>query len=227
MEKVREIKATPMLVAIQFLLGIGATLGFALPYLRRAHGLGRLNPCQRYIFAVNHVSLLDTILMGALCWRSGCYPILVLGDKNTWHASLVKRMLSSRIGFLLERGKINPDRIRELQLFARAGREFHLVVFPEGTRGDGVRVGSCKPGLFYVAQEARLPMVPVFIENMQSVSTKTGRFHPLGGLLKVEVHFGEPISPEEYLAMPREEFLEFLRQSIAAARSMRQPQPVL
>jgi 1-acyl-sn-glycerol-3-phosphate acyltransferase len=171
--------------------------------------------------------LLDTILMGALCWRSRCYPILVLGDKNTWHASLLKRMLSSRIGFLLERGKINPDRIRELQLFAQAGRQFHLVVFPEGTRGDGVRVGLCKPGLFCVAQEARLPIVPVFIENMQSVSTKTGRFHPIGGLFKVEVHFGQPIPPEEYLPMSREEFLEFLRQSIAAARSAPQPQPVL
>src|SRR5580658_8665945 len=151
MEKVQQRKVTPALVAIQFLLGLGATLAFALPYLRRAHGLGRLHPCQRYLFAVNHVSLLDTILMGALCWRSRCYPILVLGDRNTWHASWLKRFLSSRIGFLLERGKINPDRIRELQLFAQAGRQFHLVVFPEGTRGDGVRVGLCKPGLFCVA----------------------------------------------------------------------------
>jgi len=51
------------------------------------------------------------------------------------------------------------------------------------------------------------------------VSTKTGRFHPIRGWRKVEVHFGEPIAPEKYLAMPREEFLEFVRRSIAAARS--------
>ena len=219
METIQQARATRTMVWIQSLLGLGASVGFAWPYLRRTHGLGRLNPRQQYLFAVNHVSLLDTILMGALCWRSGCYPILVLGDKSTWHASWVKRLLSSRIGFLLERGKINPDRIRELQSFGQASRHFHLVVFPEGTRGDGVEVGCCKPGLFYVAQEARLPIVPVFIENMQSVSTKTGRFHPIGGLRKVEVHFGEPISPEEYLPMSREEFLEFLRQSIAAAKT--------
>jgi 1-acyl-sn-glycerol-3-phosphate acyltransferase len=213
------------LLLIQFLLGLGASLFFALPYLRRTRGLARLDPRRRYLFVVNHVSLLDTILMGALCWRSRCYPILVLGDRGTWHASRIKRVLSSRIGFLLERGKINPDRIRQLQTFGRAARQFHLVVFPEGTRGGGVEVGRCQPGIFYIAREARAPIVPVFIQNMQLVSTKTGRFHPVAGLRKVEVHFGAPIPPEQYERMPREEFLEFLRQSIAAAQTAPPPPP--
>jgi 1-acyl-sn-glycerol-3-phosphate acyltransferase len=213
-------RVSRMLVLIQFLLGLGASLLFALPYLRKIHGLARLDSRQRYLFVVNHVSLLDTILLGALCWRSRCYPILVLGDKNTWHASWLKRMLSSCIGYLLERGKINPDRMRELQSFGRASQMFHLVVFPEGTRGDGVRVVRCQPGLYYIAQEARVPIVPVFIENMQLVSTKTGRFHPIGGLRKVEVHFGKPIEPANYLSLPREEFSEFIRLNIAALRRL-------
>jgi 1-acyl-sn-glycerol-3-phosphate acyltransferase len=125
--------------------------------------------------------------------------------------------LSSRIGFLLERGGLNPNRIAELQRFGRAGKEYHLVVFPEGTRGDGATVLPCQPGIHYIAQEARLPLVPVFFENMQLVSTKAGRFHPIGGLRKVEVHFGEPIPAGKYLSMPREEFLEFVRRSIILA----------
>lgn len=208
-------RVTRELISIQALLGIGAYLSLGVPYLRRVHGLRRLDVSQRYLFVCNHVSLLDTILLGGLCWRSGCYPILVLGDKSVWHASWIKRALSSRIGFLLERGKLNPGRVRELQEFGRAAGEFHLVVFPEGTRGDGLRVGPCQPGLYYVAQEARLPMVPVFFENMQLVSTKTARFHPIGGMRKVEVHFGAPISAETYLQIPREEFPEFVRRSIA------------
>jgi hypothetical protein len=63
--------------------------------------------------------------------------------------------------------------------------------------------------------------VPVFIENMQWVSTKAGPFRPIGGLRKIEVHFGEPILPEKYLGLPRAEFLEFVRRSITTAR---QPQ---
>lgn len=209
---------TRRLVFIQVLLGIGAYLALGLPFLRRTHGVNRLDPKKKYIFACNHVSLLDTILLGGLCLRSGCYPILTLGDKNVWHASWLKRKLSSRIGFLLERGKLNPHRIEELQAFGRAGKDFHLVVFPEGTRGDGVNVAECQPGIYFIAQEARLPIVPVFIENMHLVSTKTGSFHPIGGLRKVEVHFGEPIAPEKYLALPREDFLAMLRREIKAAR---------
>lgn len=210
------LRVSPSLISVQALLGVGAYLSLALPYMRRVHGLARLDASQRYLFVCNHVSLLDTIMLGGLCWRSGCYPILVLGDKTIWHASLLRRVLSSRIGFLLERGKLNPGRIRELQEFGRAAREFHLVVFPEGTRGNGVRVGPCQPGLYYVAQEARLPMVPVFFENMHLVSTKAGRFHPIGGLRKVDVHFGRPIPADTYIQVVREEFPDFVRQSIAA-----------
>jgi 1-acyl-sn-glycerol-3-phosphate acyltransferase len=212
--------ASRKLVCTQAVLGFLAYLGLALPYLRCTHGTERLRPGQQYLFAVNHVSLLDTILLGALCWRLGCYPILVLGDKNIWHASWIRRILSNPIGFLLERGKLNPGRIRELQAFGRASEQFYLVVFPEGTRGDGIHVGSCQPGIYYIAQEARVPIVPVFIENMQLISTKTGRFHPFRGWRKVEVHFGEPIAPEGYLEMPRSEFIEFVRASIASAQAM-------
>lgn len=212
-------RVTRGLKFIQWWLGLGATLFLALPYLRRTHGMQRLDPQQRYLFVCNHVSLLDTILLGALCWQANCYPILVLGDKSVWHANWFKKLLSSKIGFLLDRSKMNPHRLDELQEFGRSGREFHLVVFPEGTRGDGVTVKACQPGIFHIAQSARLPLVPMFITNMQLISTKTGPVHPLAGWRKVEVHFGSPIPPEEFLNLPREEFVEFVRTKIAAAKN--------
>ena len=213
-------RITRGLVITQSVLGLILHLLLVVPFLRRTHGLARLQPSQRHLLVINHVSLLDTLLIAPLCWRSGCYPILVLGDKNVWHASWVRRLLSRQTAFLLERGKLNPNRIRELQTFGRAGQEFQLIVFPEGTRGDGVNVASCQPGIYFIAQAARIPIVPVFIENMQLISTKTGRFHLLRGWRKVEVHFGEPIAPENYLPMPREEFLAFVRRSIAATRTL-------
>ena len=211
-------RVTKDIVFTQGCLGLILTLVLALPFLRRTHGRARLRPACRQLFVINHISLLDTLLIASLCWRAKCYPILVLGDKNIWQGSWVRKFLSRRTAFLLERGKLNPNRIAELQAFGRAGGEFQLIVFPEGTRGNGVNVATCQPGIYFIAQAARIPIVPVFIENMQLISTKTGRFHPLRGLRKVEVHFGQPIAPETYLPMPREEFLEFLRQSIITAR---------
>ena len=212
-------RAARDVVFSQSVLGLFMHLFLALPFLRRTHGLARLRREQQHLIVINHVSLLDTLLIAALCWRTRCYPILVLGDKNIWHASWIRKFLSDRTAFLLERGKLNPNRISELEEFGRAGREFQLIVFPEGTRGDGINVGVCQPGIYHIAQAARIPIVPVFIENMQMVSTKTGRFHPIRGWRKVEVHFGEPIAPEKYLTLPREEFVEFIRQKIAAART--------
>ena len=220
MEEISQPKASRALMRTQRLLGVCVCAAIALPYLRRTHALERLRPGQHYLFVCNHVSLLDTLLLGGLAWRHNRLPILVLGDKAVWQTSRLKRFLSSRIGFLLERGKLNPHRIRELQMFGRASRDFDLIVFPEGTRGDGLHVAECQPGVYYIAQEARVPILPIFIENMQLVSTKTGRFHPFRGLRKVEVHYGEPINPEVYLPIPRREFTEFVRQQIAALRPM-------
>jgi 1-acyl-sn-glycerol-3-phosphate acyltransferase len=220
MEPIEPVRVSRKLKAVQALMGFSAWLFLALPHGRRTTGLEKLANNRRYLFVSNHVSLLDTILLGAILWRSGNYPILVLGDKNVWNTSWIKSALSRPIGFLLERGKLNPNRINELQKYAQLGRQFNLVVFPEGTRGNGVEVAECQPGIYYVAQEARATIVPIFIENMQLVSTKKGKFHPIGGLRKIETHFGEPILPEVYLAMEREEFTEFVRRKIGGARAV-------
>lgn len=211
-------RVTRGMIATQLVFGLILQFLLAVPFLRRTHGLARLRRQQRQLLVINHISLLDTLLIATLCWRSRCYPILVLGDRIIWHASWVRRLLSRHTAFLLERGKLNPNRVRELEAFGRAGKEFQLIVFPEGTRGDGVSVAPCQPGIYFIAQAARIPIVPIFIENMQLISTKTGRFHLFRGWRKVEVHIGEPIAPETYLPMPREEFLEFVRRRIAAAK---------
>jgi 1-acyl-sn-glycerol-3-phosphate acyltransferase len=216
MEPSKPKRASGRLKLVQLLLGFASYLLFVLPYGRRVHGLEKINSRQRYLFVCNHVSLLDTILIGGWFWRAGVYPILVLGAKNAWCDSWLRTWLSRPIGFLLDRGKLNPGRIQELETYGRKISEFHLVVFPEGTRGNGVEMAECQPGVFYVAQAARVPIIPIFIENMQLVSTKNGPFRWLSGLRKVEVHFGDPIAPADYLALSREEFPDFLRQEIMA-----------
>src|SRR5205085_7283277 len=131
MRRLNAPRVTRRLVLTQSLLGLGAHLLLGLPYLRRTHGAQRLRADRRYLFVCNHVSLLDTILLGGLCWRSGNYPILVLGDKHVWKTSWIKRVLSRHIGFLLDRSRLNPGRIEELTRFAHRAGQFNLVVYPE------------------------------------------------------------------------------------------------
>lgn len=205
------------LVALQMLLGCLAYVCFALPYARRARGLEVIQRRQRYLFVCNHVSLLDTFMLGAFLWRARHYPILVLGAKSAWCDNWVRTLLSRPLGFLLERGRLNPNRIRELEAYGRQIDRFSLVVFPEGTRGNGLELAECQPGIYHVAQAARAVMLPVFIKNMHRVSTKGGRFHPLAGWRQVEVCVGEPVRPEDYLALSREEFTAMVRRKIQEA----------
>ena len=94
MEPTEPVRVSRKLKAIQALMGFFAWVVLVLPYSRRTHGLDKLDTHRRYLFVCNHVSLLDTILLGALLWRSGNYPILVLGDKNVWKDSWIRRALS-------------------------------------------------------------------------------------------------------------------------------------
>jgi 1-acyl-sn-glycerol-3-phosphate acyltransferase len=186
-----------------------------LPYVRRLHGFREV-PRGRRIFVSNHVSLLDTILLGGVFWSRRRTPILVLGDQAVWSRSAVRRLLSAEVGFLIDRTRPTKERIAELRDFGASLGDFNLIVFPEGTRGDGLHVAECQPGLYYLAREARAPIVPLFIENMQRVSSKSGPLRPLRGLQRIRVRFGPEIPPAVHLAMRREEFLRHVRERIQA-----------
>ena len=83
--------------------------------------------------------LLGTVLLALSGWLVGAWLL------RRWTAKPPPLLRDVAI-LQLERGKFNPARVRELQAFGRANAEFHLVVFPEGTRGDGVQAGPCQPG---------------------------------------------------------------------------------
>ncbi|NLK09175.1 MAG: 1-acyl-sn-glycerol-3-phosphate acyltransferase, partial [Firmicutes bacterium] len=65
-----------------------------------------------------------------------------------------------------------------------------LGIFPEGTRGDGVRLLKAQPGTVLLAARSGTPIVPMAIVGAEKAL-------PLGKLLprpsKVKVFIGEPI----------------------------------
>jgi 1-acyl-sn-glycerol-3-phosphate acyltransferase len=89
-----------------------------------------------------------------------------------------------------------------------------LIVFPEGTRGDGERIGPFKGGLFHLARHRPdADLVPVHIDNLSRILPK-GEFLPLP--LLACISFG----PALHLA-PDETRAAFLRRAEEAVRSLR------
>ena len=201
----------------QLFLGVLCRFGVCAAYQRRTVGLRDL-PRRRCLYVSNHVSLLDTLILGGNFFGVGRLPFLVLGDLTVWEKSWLRRLLASRIGFLIDRTRLSKDVVRQLKCFGRAHRDFELLVFPEGTRGDGVTVKTCQPGIASIARAARIPIVPVFIENMQRVTSKTTPFRPVRGLRQIVVHYGAPWSPDEYLELSPDALREGTRERIQALR---------
>ena len=102
----------------QALLGALCYLCFVLPYTRRVRGLAGVSR-ERRLYVVNHVSLLDTILLGGIFWSRARLPILVLGDRDVWHQSRIHRLLSARVGYLIERGRTARGLLRQLRAYGQ------------------------------------------------------------------------------------------------------------
>ena len=202
-----------MILPIQLILGLFAYLLVVLPYVR---GVSGRFPKGRRIYVCNHVSLLDTLVLGGIFWSRGRAPILVLGDRATWRRNPWLRFLSSRVGFLIDRDGSPRAMLRGLQEYAGKVDRFQLVVFPEGTRGDGRDVGECQPGIYTIAKACGAAIVPIYLDGMAAVTSKRSRFRPLRGLRRITVRIGEEF---ELGDASRAEFLTAVRERLRQLRS--------
>jgi len=70
-----------------------------------------------------------------------------------------------------------------------------LLVFPEGWRGVDTTVDEFKPGVGYLATEAKAPVVPAYVHGTEKVMPKgTSTYRSA----KVTVVFGPPVEPAAF-----------------------------
>jgi 1-acyl-sn-glycerol-3-phosphate acyltransferase len=80
--------------------------------------------------------------------------------------------------------------MRETATAVRDGRP--IAIFPEGTRSPGDRILPLKKGPFYLAQLARVPIVPIGIRGSAKLMPRSNTSLRSG---VIDVHVGEPILP--------------------------------
>jgi 1-acyl-sn-glycerol-3-phosphate acyltransferase len=89
------------------------------------------------------------------------------------------------------------------------GQGVSLILFPEGTRGDGTSIGLLKPGLYFIAKaRPDLDLVPVYLQNLC-------RILPKGEILPVPLLGSSTFGPPLRLA-PGEGRREFLARARSA-----------
>ena len=165
---------------------------------------------QRIYFA-NHTSHLDfVVLWSALPSHERAKTRPVAGS-DYWDKSPLKRFLAREVfrAVLVDRTGQNKERSPVDDMVAALDAGDSLIIFPEGTRGDGTSIAPFKSGIFHVAsKQPAVDLVPVMIENLNRILPK-GEVVPVPLLSSITLgpplRLGEGETKERFLARMREE----------------------
>jgi 1-acyl-sn-glycerol-3-phosphate acyltransferase len=180
---------------------------------------------QRIYFA-NHSSHLDFVVLWSALPPEIRARVRPIAAKDYWEETPLRRYLAQNVfhAVLLERGTTakakNPEEAhfvgRHLieEMDNALGTQDSLILFPEGTRGTGEKMGPFRSGLYHLAmRRPDVELVPAYLDNLNRILPK-GEFLPVPMLSLLT--FGKPIQLE-----PNEDkdaFLERAREAVAGLR---------
>ena len=167
--------------------------------------------CQRVYFA-NHSSHIDAIIIWALLPKEVRVLTRPVAAKDYWMAGPVRRFMATKLfnAILSDRTNIKAHQSPVDYWIREIGNDYSLIVFPEGSRGDGSEIGEFKSGLYYLAKKRPdLELIPVHLDNMN-------RILPRGEVLPVPLltctTFGPPLWLEA--GEPKADFLARAREAV-------------
>ena len=167
--------------------------------------------CQRVYFA-NHSSHIDAIIIWASLPKEVRMLTRPVAAKDYWMAGPVRRFMATKLfnAILSDRTNIKAHQSPVDYWIREIGHDYSLIVFPEGSRGDGREIGEFKSGLYYLAKKRPdLELIPVHLDNMN-------RILPRGEVLPVPlltcITFGPPLWLEA--GEPKTEFLARAREAV-------------
>ena len=176
----------------------------------RVRGLEHLVPGQNYIFASNHISLLDTPLL--VSQLPG--PLCFLAKKELFSVPFMGWYLRRQGHIPIERS----DPKATLRSMAEAARVIDqerksLLSFPEGTRSTDAQMLPFKEGTAMLALRSQTPIVPIAVVGTEKIMVAKS-LEIRGG--SVELRLGAPIPVTGFDTKYRGALTERLRQEIEA-----------
>ena len=180
---------------------------------------------QRIYFA-NHTSHLDFVVLWSALPSEIRVHVRPIAAKDYWEETPLRRYLARNVfhAVLLDRGGAakakNPDEShfvgRHLidAMVDALGTENSLILFPEGTRGSGEKMGPFRSGLYHLAiRRPDAELVPAYLDNLNRILPK-GEVLPVPMLSLLT--FGKPMQVEP--GEDRDAFLERAREAVASLR---------
>jgi 1-acyl-sn-glycerol-3-phosphate acyltransferase len=171
-------------------------------------GLDRVARNRSYLFISNHQSIYD---IPVLFWHLP-FQLRILAKESLGQFPFLGWHLARTGHVLVQRQNPGATVFKKVSALMHAGHS--LIVFPEGTRSADGRLAKFKGGIFLLAIEAGLPIVPVAIDRTRFVMRK-GRLTTCPGFVTLQV-----MDPIETAGLTKEDarvLAQQVRDRIAAA----------
>ncbi|BES83299.1 1-acyl-sn-glycerol-3-phosphate acyltransferase [Pectobacterium araliae] len=187
----------------------------------RAHWRSEPDLVRAKIYYANHSSHLDGLVIWASLppqLRAIVHPVAAA---DYWLKKPLRRYLALRIfqAVLVERRnkkteeghtvRLSQDPLQPLKTTLSENQS--LILFPEGTRGNGDQLNRFKSGLYHLSKQyPDIELIPVWLENLNRVMPKGSRL-----VVPIICHatFGEPIQGVAEMES-KQDFLERAKQAL-------------
>ena len=181
-------------------------------------------PPRQRVFFGNHTSHLDFVVLWAALPKEVRRLTRPVGGRDYWGTSILRRYIAENAfnAILIDRSKTKQSseqaaaaaRAQIERIASEMGDSYSIIVFPEGTRGSGERVGPFKSGLFHLCRlKPGLELIPVYLANMNRILPK-GEIVPVP--MVGSVIFGDPLRMEP--GESKETFLTRTREAVVRLR---------
>lgn len=159
-----------------------------------------------FILFPNHQGMFDMLALVDSCPK----PLSVVAKIEASNWILVKQVLRLIDGIAMDRSDLKGSLLVINEMTKRVKEGHNFVIFPEGTRSRrGNELLEFKAGTFKSAVNANCPIVPVALIDsfrpfdISSIKKET-----------VQVHFLEPILPEQYMGLKTREIANLVHDKI-------------
>ena len=160
-------------------------------YMGGLKGVGRENVPKQgaVIIAPYHVSNLDPPAVACTCPRR----LNFMAKEELFKVPILGPIIRSLDAFPLKRGEGDTEAIRHA--IAQLEKGLTIIIFPEGSRGDGISIQPLTKGATMLARKTGATVVPVGIVGTHKILPK-GQSKPKRGT-KVTVAYGKPFTYAE------------------------------
>ncbi len=160
------------------------------------------------ILAPSHRSNLDAPLSGAVPdWRARS-----LSKESLFSNPVLAWIITSLGSFPVKRGSADREAMRAAETLLAEGES--LLVFPEGTRQSGPKIGEVFDGTAYLAARGHAPVIPIGIAGTEAAMPPGAKFPRRS---TVTIVIGAPIDPPSSEGRVRRKDLGVFTEVLTAA----------